>query len=144
MFYKSALDRTDYYGESGKAHSTKLYNKAAEAGLDGNLTRLEVKLGKGDLDFDESRKYFEALSVLRYGTGVGLVEGLTQNDRVTLELLNLHPEYLSRYNWAARKKFEPYLTDFLLRFELDRKAFLGVVCFAMAFRSLDVVRIFDD
>jgi hypothetical protein len=143
MFLRSYDDRTDYYGEAGKHGRTKVYNKAKEAGLDRDLTRLEVTL-KLD-DFDSVRKYFEGLSVMT-SRQMQMVDAprLSASDRLTLELLSMHPEYLERFPYRDRKKYTPYMQDFLVPFELSRKAFGHVVGWMSSFTKLDIAKIFDD
>ena len=109
LFMYSALNRTDYYGDSHKHGATKVYNKALEAGLDRDLTRLEVTLELDD--FDSVRKYFEGLRILRHGQMQmeELGTKLSQSDRVTLELINMHPEYLARYPYRQQQKFKRHV-----------------------------------
>ncbi|MCL2300477.1 MAG: hypothetical protein FWC27_10085 [Firmicutes bacterium] len=144
LFMYSALNRTDYYGDSRKHGATKIYNKALEAGLERDLTRLEVTLELDD--FDSVRHYFEGLRVLRHGQIVmeELGTSLKQNDRVFLELLNLHPEYLSRLTYRKRDAFKPYLKDFVQPFVLSLKAFHYVAGWTAAFITLDIRSIFGD
>ena|GEM_PF-3691682 len=122
----------------------RIYNKALESGLARDLTRLEVTLELDD--FDSVRKYFEGLRILRHGQMAmsELGEGLTQNDKVVLDLLNLHPEYLERMNWAARKKFKPYLVDFVQPFVLGLKPFNHVAGWTAWFITLNIGGIFGD
>jgi len=144
MYLLSALDRTDYYGVSHKHGATKVYNKGIEADLKRDLTRLEVTLELDD--FNSVRKYFEALSVLQHGQMKmdDLGAKLTQNDKVVLELLNMHPEYLSRFNRWAKTKYEPYLKDFCQPFQLSLKAFNHVASWISYFTRMDIGGIFGD
>jgi hypothetical protein len=144
MYMISAQERTDYYGESHKHGATKIYNKALEAGLDRDLTRLEVTLELDD--FDSVRKYFEGLRILRHGQ-MKLEEmgvDLKPNDKVFLELLNMHPEYLSRLSYEKRKKFKPYLEDFVQPFVLPLKAFNPVANWTAWLITLNIGGIFGD
>ena len=144
LFMYSALNRTDYYGDSHKHGATKIYNKALESGLARDLTRLEVTLQLDD--YDSVRKYFEGLRVLQHGQMAmqDLGCSLKPNDRVFLELINMHPDYLSRLSYEKRKKFKPYLKDFVQPFVLSLKAFNHVVGWTSGFIFMKIGDIFGD
>jgi len=144
LFMYSALNRTDYYGDSHKHGATKVYNKALESGLARDLTRLEVTLELDD--FDSVRHYFEGLRVLRHGqmamNELGL--HLSPDDKIFLELLNVHPEYFSRLSFNRKKKYKPYLEDFVQPFVLNLKAFNHVALWAAWFLTMNIGGILGD
>jgi hypothetical protein len=144
VFYEVSKDeKTDYYGEGKKHGYTRIYNKGFEADLDRDLTRLEVTLSLDD--YYSVRKYFEAFSVMTSRQmHVMDAPALSAADRVTLELLNMHPEYLERYPWYTRKKYKPYIQDILVPFELSEKAFNHVALWVAWFKNMDLESIFRD
>ena len=144
MIALSLLNRTDYYGDRKQHGHTRVYNKAMESGLRRDLTRLEVTLEV--FDFDSVRHYFEGLRILRHGQMAmeELGAELKPNDRVFLELLNMHPDYLSRLSYEKRKKFKPYLVDFVQPFQLDLKAYKRIYGWTSFFMLMDIGRIFGD
>jgi len=144
MIALSLLNRTDYYGDRKKHGHTRVYNKAMESGLERDLTRLEVTLEV--LDFDSVRGYFEGLRVLQHGqmSVEELGASLTQNDKVYLKMLNMFPECFSELNYAARKKFKPYLVDFVQPFELSLKAYNRVCGWVFFFILMNIGGIFGD
>jgi len=138
MYMLSLLNRTDYYGEAQKHGCTKIYNKGLEAGIDRDLTRLEVTLQLWD--YHSVRQYFEGLRVLRHGQmAIGeLGNGLNQTDKVLLELLNMHPEYYSRLGRDKKAKLKPYLEDFVQPFTLGLKAFNHVCGWVGWWRTMSI------
>lgn len=115
--------RTEYSGLRSHHGFVKLYDKTAESKLKRPLSRLEITTEK--LTVDDMNAIFPKV-VLRAKNAD--TDDLTQNDRAILALLsevNFDQKFVQMFNWAKRKKLEPYFGCTALM--LDDVAFLECV-----------------
>lgn len=104
---------TEYLGCRNRVGYTKLYDKTKESGLDYDLSRLEITLGRDDFASD----YFP--KVYLYDAQMKIVDmgDLNTTQQALVMLLRAYDNpnaVLHRINFRLRKKLEPYLCDRVL------------------------------
>ena len=105
LITKSNLDRTEYLGVRHSPGFCKLYNKTIESNLDYNLTRFEITLCSTFYNLFLTKMP----KLLLFGNSqmtFDILNTLSQNQTVMLELLLLHPDYLQKLDKRGRLKYK--------------------------------------
>lgn len=111
---KAVDDYTEYLGRRNTAGRVKLYNKSKEQKLPYPLTRLEITT---ECDINEFKKHIPQV-VLSGTEQIDIphadLSGLSQNDRVTVALLNTlgldaRVEWLQKFTYRYRQKISKYV-----------------------------------
>lgn len=114
QFFKSLEDFTEYLGIGSNAGRVKVYNKRLEAGLDYDLTRIELTLDS--LDASKMASVWPEIYVRR--------KIPLQTNKVLLQLLQKCDNselgyYLKELNFRTRKKFIELLMDSKLEVQAE-------------------------
>lgn len=125
---------TEYLGRRNAGGYVKVYDKAAESQLDGDLTRIELTCDAG-----WSLEVVGSKWPVVYGVGGSLLGGLTKNATVIVRLLALvielggtiEPE-LVQFDHKTRKKYRNALTGLKVPFPEDGAAAVMMQAFAWA------------
>lgn len=104
---------TEYQGRRNHNKFTKLYDKTKESKLNYDLTRIEFTFDRDEVEYKNLPNFYYFKDDLNL---------LSCNDKVFLSLL-LNSEdinyYLKSCSYRLRKKLEPYLSDYYLKFDLE-------------------------
>lgn len=111
---KASDDYTEYLGKRNTVGRVKLYNKSKEQKLKYPLTRLEITT---ECDIKEFKKHIPQVivsDVEQIDFERADLSGLSQNDRVTVSLLNIldfntRMEWLQKYTYRHRQKISKYV-----------------------------------
>ena len=119
----SAENKTEYLGVRSSHGNTKLYNKALELKMDGDLTRLEITLDYEKASWIEFQRIFPRVFVAG-----GDCPDLVGTDLVLYLSCSEHPEYLRLLGRKMRKKIECLLeTDTQNFIEPDKALFDSIL-----------------
>lgn len=139
LITKSALDRTEYLGVRQTSGFCKLYNKTVESSLDYDLTRFEISLDSVNY-LTIMSKMPKLLMLQNSQMTFDILNNLSQNQVVMLELLSLHPEYLQKLDNRGRAKYKSCLDKMSHNFVLDKKCVDYLVVRVYSYVNLEVLK----
>lgn len=102
----SAENKTEYLGVRSAHGQAKLYNKALEQKMTGDLTRLEITVNYDHSTWTEFQRIFPRCQDISSGVPP---DGLGGTDLVLYQACAEHPEYLRYLEKRKRKKIEQLL-----------------------------------
>lgn len=123
----SSEDVTEHLGNRNKSGFCKLYNKKIEAGLDDELTRLEVTLD-ADLTYSQVVELMPVIDVTDVQLDLDASFSLRDTEVVLVDLLKRLPLYEQRYYFnrlgrVMKKKIKPYVFTNVDSFCLSKETF---------------------
>ena len=110
---------TEYLSKHNQHGFVKLYNKTKESNLKYELTRLEITLK--EFYINDVLKVFPKIHIADNSqiSFDDKLSDLSDNDKVFVELLRLHPHYFDKLTYRKRQKFAPYVSFGSPLYELD-------------------------